>query len=472
MDKLEACFQLAQGNLSEKDVRDLPVSFIRSQDGLAIYDEEKGGNGLILTAWQGWKVFSPKVFREVIDYGSAVINNTIEEPSKSLKMRRMKLNLAEKDVVDQELSVSDIRDLENRDCANPMKKLVYYAQKLGLDENSLSWKEITKEELSLAARFKESIEHHVSFTPSLLLKLNEIMWIAQKTYELADGLGIIDQKFSGFEKDNRYGDKDYPAYQIGYDLANKTRRNLGLNNGPISNLRDLCRKLGVIYICMDLPKEIAGLTLASGSIRCITTNCVGDNQNEWVRRITIAHELGHLLWDPDEKLRNVKVDDYSDTEIQQETPSQEKDFVEQRARAFAVELLLPTRSGDVPRCDSDDKKLLSRYLREIMEKYGISLTSAFYHLKNQNFISGSFRSIDSINPEPTAEWKGKESFDVDYFPIENVPPQRRGFFSYCVARATKERLITSKSGANYLQCDEKTFLEQIEAILEIGNPND
>ncbi len=69
-------------------------------------------------------------------------------------------------------------------------------------------------------------------------------------------------------------------------------------------------------------------------------NTQGLNGNVWVRRFTMAHELGHLLWDPDQRLQSLRVDTYRDLE---EDPVQRPglDPVEARANAFAIELLAP-----------------------------------------------------------------------------------------------------------------------------------
>ena len=59
----------------------------------------------------------------------------------------------------------------------------------------------------------------------------------------------------------------------------------------------------------------------------------------WIRRATLAHELGHLLYDPDSRLQNVCVDSYIGSRKDPQT--YESDFVEQRANAFAIAFLAP-----------------------------------------------------------------------------------------------------------------------------------
>ena len=56
----------------------------------------------------------------------------------------------------------------------------------------------------------------------------------------------------------------------------------------------------------------------------------------WVRRATVAHELGHLLFDP-VQLDRVRVDTYQSNEIDPESHlTPRPDVVEQRANAFSI----------------------------------------------------------------------------------------------------------------------------------------
>ena len=61
-------------------------------------------------------------------------------------------------------------------------------------------------------------------------------------------------------------------------------------------------------------KRIAGATISVTdgveTWRGIVLNLKGANENPLVRRATLAHEIAHLLFDPDEYLDTVRVDTY------------------------------------------------------------------------------------------------------------------------------------------------------------------
>ncbi|MEZ4468586.1 MAG: ImmA/IrrE family metallo-endopeptidase [bacterium] len=136
-----------------------------------------------------------------------------------------------------------------------------------------------------------------------------------------------------------FGGAGRPAWEAGYELAHRTRDLLRLMpDEPIENLHALIEdRLGILVIQDELPAWLAGATVAVGELRGIVVNTVGSNQNVWVRRATMAHELGHLLWDPAERLQSLTFDRHQDLD----RPERANDVVEQRANAFAIELLAP-----------------------------------------------------------------------------------------------------------------------------------
>ena len=156
------------------------------------------------------------------------------------------------------------------------------------------------------------------------------------------GLKMYDTKF---EPNDDYGNSVSPPYKVGYTLADDVRSILGLGHSPIESMRNLVEvRLGIPVVQAKLPQRIAGATIATGhseygEARGIVLNTVGANKNVWVRRATLAHELGHLLFDPSQRLQRVRVDTYQSNEVDPE--SIVPDCVEQRANAFAIALLAP-----------------------------------------------------------------------------------------------------------------------------------
>jgi Zn-dependent peptidase ImmA (M78 family) len=232
---------------------------------------------------------------------------------------------------------------------------------------------------------------------------------------------------------------------------------------PIENLRELVEsKLKIPLIFLSLPRQFAGATIASGVARGIVVNVEGLNSNEWVRRATIAHELGHLLWDPDEELQSLIVDTFD--EIEEQPPQLKHDHVEARANAFAIEFLAP-KDCALELFRSEREKASG--LRKVMEHFGISFTSAKFQIWNALERSLPIESFSVTDIEPTDDWKGRESFTADYFRPQEAPLSRRGRFAWCVVKAMEQKFISSQSAALFLGCSESELKKHADEILQL-----
>ena len=232
-------------------------------------------------------------------------------------------------------------------------------------------------------------------------------------------------------------------------------------DAPIWHLRQLIEKtLGVPVVQQVLPTNVAGATIANGLSRGIAVNLQGYNQNVWVRRMTLAHELGHLLWDPDPRLSNLRVDDYGNIN----SNPQEADYVEARANAFAIEFLAPQRSVVETFENETDMRV---GLRKVMEKFGVSFTSARYHLLNASGASFPWESLNGVDSEPTDEWKMSEESELDCFQRELLRDSRRGRFASLVVRAVMAKLLTEESAAMYLACSPGEYQAVAETLNQI-----
>jgi Zn-dependent peptidase ImmA (M78 family) len=104
-----------------------------------------------------------------------------------------------------------------------------------------------------------------------------------------------------------------------------------------------------------------------------------------VRRATVAHELGHLLFDPVQRLDRVRVDTYQSNEIDPESQldlaSAATDVVEQRANAFSIALLAPMQAVR----DMTPSPLRSGAIERVMSEFGISYTAARHHICNAHY---------------------------------------------------------------------------------------
>lgn len=454
----------SSGRTAEERARTSNREFVRSQDHLALANNKSTGRRL--TAWEAFQAFGLPKLEEALEYGTAVLVAAPKEPADSIRKCREDRGLAIEDVaraiaVDKE----QIQNAEDPKRTNPIELLERIAMALGLDERQLSSQPADENDDRLGVRLRKLKDSNPAFTPKTVMALDESAWVIQKQILLSQWIEEkTDLRKLGFETDSRYGDKSYPAWEYGYDLAHSTRRNLGLKDDePIRSLRDLVEAtLKIPLVNLELPTQFAGATIANGLARGIAVNTKGLNQNEWVRRATIAHELGHLLWDPDERLQSLVVDTFADIE---ETPPQHKhDFVEARANAFAIEFLAPKQFAlEVFRSNRHE----SAGLREVMEHFGVSFTSAKFQVWNATERAKPLQSYSVSDVEPTDDWKASESYTVDYFRPEEVPVSRRGRFAWYVVEAMKQKLITMDSASLFLGCSEEQLAESAEQILSL-----
>jgi Zn-dependent peptidase ImmA (M78 family) len=460
--RLERVFGLSAGTAGES-ARLSKQEFIRSQDHLA--PAREGASGRRMTAWEALQYFGFEKLEEAFEFGSAIIVSNAEEPAETIRKRRELLALERRDVArTAKVGEHDVEIAEDPKQTSSIRLLESIAQALALDESRISTRAESFDE-PLAIRLRQIRTTRAEFTPSVVLAFAEAAWVAKKQSLLSEWLhGDFNFRKIGFETDSRYGDKTYPAWQFGYGLAHETRKLLGISAGdPIESLRDVVEtRLRIPLVHLSLPIQFAGATLSVGPTRGIALNTTGLNTNVWVRRSTIAHELGHLLWDPDQKLDSLRVDTYTDLEEQPQKIG--LDPVEARANAFAIELLAP-QEYVLALFKSQPNKRTG--LRMVMERFGISFISARYQIWNASQRTEELDKLSVESVEPTDDWKGRESFTDDFFRPESVRPSRRGQFASLVVEAIKRGIITSNSGASFLGCTEDELSENIDLIESI-----
>lgn len=462
-EKLEFIFTCKGKGLSpDQMARGSDLLFIRSQDLLAVYHQK--GSGRVLSAWEALQAFGVDLLYEAVVDGSAILVSTKEEPARTIARRRKDLGLSNADIAKYtRLSLEDIHNLEDPKRRNPIQHLEIMARCLGLDERRIGFKPGSGGDNQLAIRLRNLKSSSSHFTPGTVMKFNEAAWTIATQYRLTSWLNAGEKPFweTNFEADNTYGDASYPAWQRGYYLAGQTRRILGIGHDePILNLRELCnKKLEIPLLQMPLSKDIAGATLANNDDRGIVVNILGSNNNVWIRRSTIAHELGHLLWDPEQNLNRLKVDHYEDFDRDPEYFLRSHDFVEMRANAFSAELLAP-RDASVEEFKRTD-------LRHVMEKFGVSFSIARYQVWNglKRVIHWDSLVVDDILA--TDDWVGRESFTVDYFRPESVPTSRKGLFAFLVVKSESANLISEDTAINYLGCSATEYHQYKDLIFDI-----
>ena len=472
MASLTSIFGPEVGDASAADAaRRSTRRFVRSEGELAVYDASRRPTGHVFTAWEAFTAYGIEILGEAVEYGTAILKCTRDSTSDALRHRRERLNLSHEQVARAAALTSSniVRAAESTPSQVPTTQLENIALVLGLDERLLAFTRDSGGDDQLAYRLRTLAAAGPRsarlISPHTAMRFAEAASIIRVQLRLQRWLGIETERDSFSPSDN-YGSAAAPAWKIGYRLAEDARRTLMLDESPIPSMRELVEdRLGIPVVQVELGQNIAGATVVTKAedgreARGVVLNIAGENENVWVRRATLAHELGHLLFDPNDRLENVRVDPYGQNEVDPE--SHETDYVEQRANAFAVAFLAPI--GAVRRMVPAPPSIES--VIKVMHTFGISYTAARYHVCNSHFRQYEVPPF-SVHETPRDELKAAEDFALDYFPLERTPIQRRGRFAGLIARAVEDGCISKDTASLYLQCSVEEFDDRFDALRAI-----
>jgi Zn-dependent peptidase ImmA (M78 family)/transcriptional regulator with XRE-family HTH domain len=443
--------------------------YVRSQ--VQIAEDSKEATGHKLTALEALDAYGLSVLRRVALDGAASLVTKSDEPAATIARRRSVLNLTQKQVADAAgISEGEVQQAETVGVVSPIRTIERISQALALDDRLIGVVTGAGADERLGVRLREmGFQKDTNrFSPSDVLALTEAAWVISKQLSLLRHLNLVSAgsnaklfrpKLHQFAGDKNY---DYPAYERGYVLAAKTRELLGMSDkSAIPSLKSLIEnELEVPIVQQTLSPKFAGATISNGRDRGIVVNELGLNANVWIRRMTVAHELGHLLWDPDEKLDQLKVDEYEDLEL----ASNRADPVEIRANAFAVSFLAPPLAV---KHIFEAHPSPAETVRQVMQTYGISMTAARHHVGN---VIG--KTLDPLHdaPQPTDEWVAAENLAVDYFPLRTTPISRRGRFAFAVAASYMGKVISLDTAATLLRTTTSELSASAKAIIELCKP--
>jgi Zn-dependent peptidase ImmA (M78 family) len=173
-------------------------------------------------------------------------------------------------------------------------------------------------------------------------------------------------------------------WKQGQQLAEELRKHLRLGTAPIRSMRALLQELSVRLLWTDsLDEKIHGLTLYDA--RCgatIVSNRRGILASWWSQRMTLAHELCHLLIDraPRNPFGTV-------------SRAESREPMEQRANAFAIYFLAP-RAG-VDRFLRDKKQARQSVefyaVQQLMEHFALGKEAMTLHLRHLGWIDNAAR---------------------------------------------------------------------------------
>lgn len=448
------------------------TAYVRGLVQIARYEAERNPSGHRLTEFEAKEAYGLEILAEVDEFGSAVLLRRPGAANDAISHRRSELGLSAAHIAKlSDITEKELADVETSPERIGIRKLERLALLLGLDERQLAIKEESGADSDLGVRLRTLSDQQLLSKGPLRLPANAVLRLAESAsiIAIADRLRNwlnIPTSWRRFEPDDDYGDPESPAFKAGYRLAAQARRELSLGTGPIASMRSLVEeKLGLTVVQLDLGNHVAGATIANGDVRGIVLNVTGENGKPWIRRATLAHELGHLLFDPDERLDRMTIDTYDSI---LENPKQNiPDFVEQRANAFAIAFLAPPEEI-TGRFDSYSPQLTSADVASVAHDFGIGLMAAKYHIGNAFHQTTDVPSVaDGFDSDERERWEAAENFTLDFFLPESTPIQRRGRISALVTSAFDQDLISADTAALYLDVDVQAFQSALPTLRSI-----
>ena len=440
--------------------------FVRSQ--VQVTFDSSQATGHRMTPFEVANVFGKVALGKIVEDGGFPIVRSPGEPARSFQRQRSLLGLTTRQVAKESgIPEAAVIAAETAGTLTPVRRLERLAQQLGLDEHRIGRDQDVGGASELGARLKRSMDRSdsstVALTPTTVLKLAEAAWVIARRAEFEELVA------NAVRRGPRVTPRaeplaSGPAWKQGYELAQRARELFGLDSEePIPSLRSLLdERNGIPLLAIEMGQKVAGATLANGRHRGIVVNTIGLNENVWVRRTTAAHELCHFLWDSDENLDLLRVDSYD--LLERGFGLHSTDPIEQRANAFAVEFLAP-RCGILVLVRSLTTREAALSL--ISQHYGISVSSAGYHLDNANHGNPALYRKAHVSVQPSHEWQAAENFGLDFFPMPSSPNARRGRFAQLVAREVDAGRLTPDSGAILLAVSLSEFEKGLNGLLQL-----
>lgn len=219
-----------------------------------------------------------------------------------------------------------------------------------------------------------------------------------------------------FETREASSDTPEAPARDGYHLAREVRRWLRDASGPLGDLRNLIEeRFGVAVVVRHLASsKVTGVSIRSGAAATIILGA-GDPRraaNPLLARVILAHELCHILFDPEKGGLQIVID----ADLDRKTNA-----AEQRARAFAAELLLPLEGLTAllgPTLRLLDQEKAAAIVAKARSHFGTPHEIAANHLCNHGFIDRRLRewleadktSFAGAEPVTTLPEPGAPSF--------------------------------------------------------------
>lgn len=457
------------GDCIEERARTSNREFVRSQVQIAFANERATGRKL--SAMEALDNFGSGILFELSHKNAVPIILKEGEPGRTIRSRRNEMSLSIEALSRaSEIEVDRLVAFEDGVSTLPFRDIERLSRSLVLDESVIGYQPGSGGDPQLGVRFKEFFrgadEGKGLLSSAMVLRLSEAAWVVKKQLNLQAKLGAnqLDAiRNCGIKPSNDY---KYPVYKKGYSLASETRRLLGLTAcEPIQSLAELVEQtLCIPVVQADFAQKFAGATVApSDTGRGIILNTNGLNSNVWIRRTTLAHELGHLLWDPEHRLNKLVVDEYDSFNRSSDGLGTSYDEVESRANAFAAEFLAPAEG--VREVFASHTKP-EEGLRAVMEHFGVGFITARWQVINAKLV-GPEDKFSPVEYAHTEDWVVSEEAYLSYSPAASIPESRRGKFAEVVIQCAQQKIISDDSAAFCLSCSIEEFLKSKEALINL-----
>ncbi len=238
---------------------------------------------------------------------------------------------------------------------------------------------------------------HQDFAPADASMLDVALEHARSRNALALLVGDDPGIFPGRRLEPRGVAADAPnaAAHQGYQLARELRRAVGNEADALADLRDLAEATCGVTV---LVRRLATIGSSAFAIKADDAGAIVlapvTYLREPIARVWIAHELCHILFDADAGGVHVVVDFDGERHVQQ---------AEQRARAFAAELLLP-RAGlhklAGPPAGVSGEAAARNLVALARDAFGSTWQMAANHLCNLGYIALDLRDWLERQPPP------------------------------------------------------------------------
>lgn len=180
------------------------------------------------------------------------------------------------------------------------------------------------------------------------------------------------------------------------ELATRFRKDHMLGTDPIENINALMKLVNADFIILELPQNLDALTLRDPISGAVTVG-IGTSSNPYRQRLTVAHEIGHIV------AGDVTEDGAGllcDTTLPSET----------RANTFARCVLCPVEALHNLSQDSTPEELLSL----VVQRFQVSPTVAAIQLCQAGLISEATKEeLKSYSTKRLASQFGWKA-DYDY----------------------------------------------------------